>query len=275
MPHVDAVGVAVQYVEHGAPAQHAEHHLVVLPGFGVDHRSIVAAFEPVFRERSGWRRLYVDYPGVGGTQAPEWVDSTDAVFEVVAAAVDALVPDRLVLAGVSYGAYLAAGLAASRSARVTGLALVVPMVQPRERRDVPERVVLVREDGVVVDAEAEELCVVVTAETVRRGREQWEQFPASPPPSEALERIAARYAGSFPLLPPDGSYPGPVLVLLGRQDDVVGFNDQWQQYGQLPRATVAVIDRAGHMLSIEAPVLHDALIHDWLDRVEGRSPLGT
>jgi len=275
MPHVDAVGVAVQYVEHGASAQQAEHHLVVLPGFGLDHRSIVAAFEPVFSERPGWRRLYVDYPGVGGTQAPEWVDSTDAVFEVVAAAVDALVPDRLVLAGVSYGAYLAAGLAASRSARVTGLALVVPMVQPRERRDVPERVVLVREDGVVVDAEAEELCVVVTAETVRRGREQWEQFPASPPSSEALERIGARYAGSFPLLPPDSSYSGPVLVLLGRQDDVVGFNDQWQLYGQLPRATVAVLDRAGHVLSVEAPVLHDALVHDWLDRVEGRFPRGT
>ena len=99
MPHVDAVGVAVQYVEHGASAQQAEHHLVVLPGFGLDHRSVVAAFEPVFSERPGWRRLYVDYPGVGGTQAPEWVDSTDAVFQVVAAAVDALVPDRVVLGG--------------------------------------------------------------------------------------------------------------------------------------------------------------------------------
>jgi hypothetical protein len=36
-----------------------------------------------------------------------------------------------------------------------------------------------------------------------------------------------------------------------------------------PRAaTFAVLDRAGHLLSIELSALHDVVVRDWLDRLE-------
>ena len=35
-----------------------------------------------------------------------------------------------------------------------------------------------------------------------------------------------------------------------------------------PRGTFAVLDRAGHLLDFEQPVLQKALINEWLDRVE-------
>ena len=38
--------------------------------------------------------------------------------------------------------------------------------------------------------------------------------------------------------------------------------------GEFPRATFAVLDRAGHMLGFEQPVLLHALLNEWLDRVE-------
>ncbi len=38
----------------------------MLPWFGLDHSSVVAAFEPVFAGRPGWRRIYVDLPDHAG-----------------------------------------------------------------------------------------------------------------------------------------------------------------------------------------------------------------
>ncbi len=35
-----------------------------------------------------------------------------------------------------------------------------------------------------------------------------------------------------------------------------------------PRATFAVLDQAGHFVNIEQNVLCQALMHEWLDRVE-------
>ena len=262
MPIVSAAGVEVHYVEHG-PAE-AAHTAVILHGFPVDHRSGVASFEPSFRDRPGWRRIYLDFPGMGQTRAPEWVGSTDDVFRVTQAAVDALVPGPYALAGESYGGYIAMGLAAAATERVTGLALVVPMIIPiHALRDVGEHRVLVRECGLRGSEQFEELAVVVTAETLRRYHDEIEAAIAAADQA-AVERIAANYGGTFPLV---GRHDQPALVVLGRQDNVLGFNDQWRAMGQWPRATFAVLDRAGHGLSLEQPPLLTTLVNDWLDRV--------
>ncbi len=262
MPFVTAAGVEVHYVEHG-PAD-AEHTAVILHGFPLDHRMCVASFEPSFRGRPGWRRIYLDFPGMGRTRAPNWVGSTDDVFRITRAAVDALVPGPYALGGVSYGGYIAMGLAAAATERVTGLALVVPMIIPiHALRDVGEHRVLVREGGLRGSELYEELAVVVTAETLRRHVEEIEAAIATAD-QEVVERIEANYGGTFPLV---GRHEQPVLVVLGRQDNVLGFNDQWRVMGQWPRATFVVLDRAGHGLTFEQPVLLTALVDDWLDRV--------
>jgi pimeloyl-ACP methyl ester carboxylesterase len=267
MPFVSAEGVEVHYVEYGPPAEDAEQTAVILHGFPIDHRTGVASFEPSFRDRPGWRRIYPDFPGMGQTRAPEWVGSTDDVFRVTQAAVAALVPGRYVLAGVSFGGYVAMGLTAAAPDRVVGLALVVPMIVPTHaQRDVAEHRVLVREEGLRGSPMQEELAVVITADTVRRHDTEVEAAVAVAD-AAAVARIEANYGGTFPLVPPSGRIERPALVVLGRQDNVLGFNDQWQALGQWPRATFAVLDRAGHGLSFEQPTLLTALIDDWLDRV--------
>ena len=61
---------------------------------------------------------------------------------------------------------------------------------------------------------------------------------------------------------------GPTLFVLGRQDSVVGYRGAFALMDGYPRATVAVLDRAGHGLPWEQPELFAALGSDWLDRVE-------
>ena len=87
MAYVEVDGVPVHYVEHG-PAGPGVGTVVLVHGFPVDHRIMTGAFEPVFTGRPGWRRLYVDLPGMGRTVAPD-VASTDDVFRILRGTVEA------------------------------------------------------------------------------------------------------------------------------------------------------------------------------------------
>ena len=48
---------------------------------------------------------------------------------------------------------------------------------------------------------------------------------------------------------------------------MVGYRQAWDILENYPRATFAVLDRAGHCLEIEQEVLFHALAGEWLDRV--------
>lgn len=54
--------------------------------------------------------------------------------------------------------------------------------------------------------------------------------------------------------------------MVGKQDNCVGYKDAWNILENFPRATFAVLDRAGHNLQIEHEEVFNALINDWLIR---------
>ena len=60
----------------------------------------------------------------------------------------------------------------------------------------------------------------------------------------------------------------PTLILAGRQDHISGYRDAWDILENYPRATYAVLDRAGHRAQMEQEGLFNALVNEWLDRVE-------
>ena len=41
--------------------------IIMLHGWSVDHRHMVSDMEPLFRQRDGWKRIYLDLPGHGRT----------------------------------------------------------------------------------------------------------------------------------------------------------------------------------------------------------------
>ena len=49
---------------------------------------------------------------------------------------------------------------------------------------------------------------------------------------------------------------------------MVGYADTWRLVEHYPRATFAVLDRAGHALPHEQVTLLIALMAEWLDRVQ-------
>lgn len=60
----------------------------------------------------------------------------------------------------------------------------------------------------------------------------------------------------------------PTLIFTGRQDEMVGYWDTWGLHEKYPRGSFVTLDRAGHNLQIEQDALFNALVHEWLDRVE-------
>jgi pimeloyl-ACP methyl ester carboxylesterase len=253
--------------------------IVLLHGFSMEHRFMTHAYEPIFDVRAGaptgdspgWRRIYPDMPGHGATPAPEWLDSDDEVLDVLTDFVDAVTgTERLVVVGSSWGAYHAHALANRRADRIDGLMLVVPVARVQGGdRDVPPHTVLVADPAAIADVHAgEEMWLQVT---VVQTREQLARFRSRGrllPPDEAFqERLRPRYAFSFEdeLTAP---IEAPALIVAGRQDSIVGYRDAWPFLDHLPRATFAVLDRAGHALEREQSGLFAALAGEWLDRVE-------
>lgn len=249
--------------------------MVLLHGFSMEHRFMTHTFEPIFGARAGvgpgWRRIYPDMPGHGATPAPEWLASDDDVLDALVDFVDAVTGgERLVAVGSSWGGYHARALANRRADRIDGLMMTVPVVNAdRERPDVPPHTVLVADPAAVADVQAgEEMWLMVS--TVQT-QEQLARFRARgnmlPPDESFQERLAPRYAFSFEdelttLI------EAPALIVAGRQDSIVGYRAAWPLLEHLPRATFAVLDRAGHALEREQSGLFSALANEWLDRVE-------
>jgi pimeloyl-ACP methyl ester carboxylesterase len=153
--------VPVHYVERGAGLP-----VLVLHGAGVDHREVMACLEPVFESRNGYRRIYPDLPGMGLTPAPETISSAGDVLDVLLAFIDGVIGDRpLLVAGHSAGGYYARAIASRRRARVSGLALLCPLLAGI--RGVPEHEVVHR-SGRIGTTEFRGYFTVQTARTLDR-----------------------------------------------------------------------------------------------------------
>ena len=123
--------------------------------------------------------------------------------------------------------------------------------------------------GPELEASYRSYFVVQTAETLRR----FQEFVA-PAASLVDESGLMRIFSHWELRDrPEAAktYPHPVLILAGRQDATAGHTGPWELAEHYPRATFAVLDRAGHALLHEQPALTHALVVEWLARVREHS----
>ena len=248
--------------------------LVVLPGWPDEWRVPADYLEPLFDDRPGWRRLYLDLPGRGSTTGEPWITTNDQILEIILEVLDHVIgEERFVLAGHSAGAYLARAILRDRASRVDGLLQVVPELDTGDKGR-PEQVTLVSDDALIERIEAE------LGPTIS---EQFADFfvVQSPVTYERIKTLLPSLRGAdkaflarleatlpFEVDPPAAPFGRPALFVLGRQDSVVGYRGVLDVMEAYPRATVAILDRAGHGLPWEQEPVFRALVSEWLDRVE-------
>ena len=199
-----------------------------------------------------------------GRTTAEGLTGNDDVVTLLGEFVAEVADGPVLLLGHSYGGYLARGLTALRPELVRGLALVCPAAQ--STGDVPAPQVVRQDDDAYDELDADqragfdEYFVVRTRATARRHRDA--VVPGMAIQDEAaLERVFARWpvdVGAVSDL--------PTLLLAGRQDSVVGSADTIALLGRYPRATLAVVDGAGHALLHERPEVVGPLLADWVTR---------
>lgn len=239
------------------------HPVLLLHGFGADHRLMTGCMEPVFASRApGWRRLYVDLPGMGRSPVPHGLRDSNGMVDVLEAFIaEKLAGGTFVLAGQSYGGYLARELVRRMPERIEGLLLICPAILPLKKdRDLPPG---------KAPREAADFgeFTVRTAEI----RSRFEEEVGAGISIADRAFLKTLRPGGYPLsADPDeleAPFDRPALILLGRQDYIAGYRDAWKIIENYPRAAFAVLDRAGHNLQIEQPGLFNALVGEWLNRV--------
>ena len=90
---------------------------------------MMKCMESVFQKYEGYKRIYIDLPGMGKSNAPNWINSSNRIVEVLITFIEEIIStEKFLLVGESYGGYLTKGILAKMFERVSGLLLVCPVV---------------------------------------------------------------------------------------------------------------------------------------------------
>ncbi len=248
----------------------------MLHGWTLDHQVLLHAMEPIFEKRNGWKRIYIDLPGMGRSEPQPSIQNSDGMLETVLHFLDNVIPnEQLVVCGYSYGGLIARGIVHLRRNLVRGLLLIAPVIvsEPAERV-LPEQQIL-RRDPILISRLSSEDAAEFESVAVLQGQQEWERFreeiliPSRNANHEFLDRVRQNgYGFTFDIDANSPPFEHPTLIITGRQDHVVGFQDAWRLIENYPRGTFAVLDMAGHNLQIEQPDVFRALVDNWLDRLE-------
>lgn len=246
--------------------------VIVIHGMGVDHRSLMMLDEyyPADTER-----LYVDLPGHGRTPAldglgglPEYVDWLDA-------AIDGMIgPDApFALIGNSMGGALARAIIVRKPRRVAGIALISPVIDPvMARRHVAEHTVSEPNPDLMHRLPLDQVLDFIRM-GVNQSFEAWRRYQMYVLPGirafdrEAYARLESRYWLKIDPEKAFVSFAGPTLMVCGRQDQIVGFEDQKAVLWHYPNAQYEVVDNAGHNVYVDCPERVGALLRDWSQKL--------
>ncbi|MEN1937800.1 alpha/beta hydrolase [Paenibacillus sp. 102] len=263
--HVQDAEIYYEIIGEGKP-------IVMLHGCSLDHRAMKGCMEPLFHKHPGYKRIYIDLPGMGKSNAPKWINSSDSLFDLLTSCIEKIIPnENFLLVGESYGGYLSRAMTSKTPHRIDGLLLICPVIiAEHEKRTVPNSNLIKSDDtflnSLPLDERRDfcELAVIANEYTYNRYKEEIKPG-LTVADDKFIGILQKNYSLTFPLN--ERKYVNPVLVLAGRQDIVVGYKDLLEVIEDYPRATFAVLDMSGHNLQIEQPELFEGLVKEWLVRV--------
>jgi len=241
--------------------------LVVLPSFSLDHAAMAATVEPLFADLHGWRRLYVDLPGTGGSRRGE--PRSDAVLDELEATIRAgLGDERFAVLGWSYGGYLAAGVTRRLPSQLSGLMMVCTGFKIRpENRDLTGVLTWTHQPGWLTRVPPQlhqPFTHAVGAQTAGVAERIVATLNLNGPTDD--DYLASLRADGFALS--DEAVPTPcdasVCLLTGQRDRVIGFASLAGALGSFEHGTHTNISNAGYYLPLEQAAIFAAVTGSWL-----------
>ncbi|MCL2350346.1 MAG: alpha/beta hydrolase [Defluviitaleaceae bacterium] len=275
----------MEFIINDLPIYYEEHGqgkpVLCLHGFSYDMESIKGCMEPFFAGKPGYKRIYLDMPGMGKTPGADWIKNADIMLDIFKQFIKSVIGEEgFLLAGNSYGGYMSLGLAADEELDIEGIFLFAPVtVTDFDSRTLPEceDEDLFVEDGLEDSIpEADEdifddfinSAVIATTHIWQRYKKEIAPGYGSYDKEFTKKYREGGYALSFESKFKELSFDKPVTLMVGRQDEGCGYEDQWNTLKGLPRLTFVALDRAGHLLQMEHPNTFNFHLADWLEKVK-------
>jgi pimeloyl-ACP methyl ester carboxylesterase len=254
--------------------------VLIIHGWEMDGKVEELDFEPVFTKAPGFRRIYVDLPGMGTTPANNVKDLDDIHLRLVQFIDARLGKSKFLLVGTSCGGYFARALAQKYVEQVDGLLLRVPLIEPKDSlRDLDTFQPLVLNEQLMSSISSEDKALlgnvlIQTSAYIKSLKAKYEEafLPAiKAADKEVLDPIREdpqRYQISLALGNKHPKLFAPTLIVCGRQDETVGYRDSVRLLELYPRSTYVVLDRGRHDLPVDENGVFEVLVRDWLTRVD-------
>ncbi len=249
--------------------------VLIIHGYYQSIESMKPSFEQVFESADGYKRIYIDLPGMGKTKSSEAIKNSDDMLNVLIQFIDAVIPEEeILIVGESYGGYLARGLVNKIHNRVSALLLVCPVIIPNKaNRNLPKHEVLEKDPELLKELSDEEgkrfgSSVVIQSPKIYKRYKNEIANPMKPADKDFLENIRHNgYGFSFDPDNLESDFDKPALFLLGINDSVVGYEDIDQILDKYPLANTVYLYNAGHNLKIEQEEKFNNYVKDWLRKL--------
>lgn len=219
---------------------------------------------------TGFRRIAPDLRGLGLSDAPDLGYSMATYADDLAALLDALQADQVVLCGLSMGGYVALEFARRYRARLRGLILM----DTRAEADTPEvrkaregAMQLARDKGAAAIAAQmlPRLFAPGAADTMPQVVDRVRIMMEAAPVKGIVGALAAmrdRPDSSPTLAELEGL---PTLVVVGEQDQITPPAVARGMSGAVPGAILSIIPGAGHLPPVEQPIATTRVLTEFLD----------
>ena len=209
-----------------------------------------------------------DLPGFGGSSG----ERSSSIAEMAGAVANLLdhlgIREPVFLAGLSMGGYVAFEFLRQFPKRLRGLALlstraVSDTSEAKEKRF--KGIEAIQTQG--LEAYGKKMIENLLGETTRETKpegvsEVMEMILSNRPegPMNALRAMAER-RDSTDLL---SSIPFPVLVAAGEEDTLIKPEDARALHSGIPASELQMIQKSGHLINLEQPVLFQKLLREWI-----------
>jgi 3-oxoadipate enol-lactonase len=257
-PRGDASGTVQRLMVHGvnlAVESRGEGPAVLfVHGYPLDH----SIWQHQLESLEGFRRIAPDLRGMGQSDAPDLGYGMSIYAADLAALLDALGIDEVILCGHSMGGYIAFEFLRNWRSRVRGLILVDTKAEAdtpegRKARDSAAATARERGAGAIAETMLPRMLAPATISQRPDVTDRTRSLMAGMPVAGVVGALAAMRdrVGSEALLPTLADIP--TLVIVGEADSVVTPDQARDMAQAIPGARLAIITGAGHLPSVEQP----------------------
>ncbi|SEW33828.1 Pimeloyl-ACP methyl ester carboxylesterase [Ruminococcaceae bacterium KH2T8] len=248
--------------------------VLIIHGWGIDRTTMMGAFEPVFNRVDGYRRYYIDLPGMGRSEHGD-VKNSDDMLELLYDFATKVIGESFMIIGQSYGGLLVRGFVNKYPELIKKIILLCPCIIPGDRKGRVEPLKVLERDENLLSSLTQEEYDNFTLMNVLLTQDVWERYKEYLLP--ALQRADWDFLNnvlegsfSFDVDILDGPCEIPTLIIAGKQDSIVGYKDQFELMEKYINSTYCAVDRAGHNLQIEQPEIFEDIVENWLKEHKDR-----